>query len=93
VAAAIGNDQENILTIGRPSCVKEPLKNCLTRPSGIQFTHKGVGSLLLQRVEQWARALGATRVSLADWAFNESAAQFFLKTGYETYNIKMWKNL
>ncbi len=58
-----------------------------------EFAHKGVGSQLLQRVEQWARALGVTRVSLDVWAFNESAAQFFLKTGYETYNIKMWKNL
>lgn len=58
-----------------------------------EFANQGVGTQLMQAVETLAQARGVKKISLDFWTFNESAARFFAKNGYEPYNIKMWKEV
>ncbi len=47
----------------------------------------------MRRVEAWAAAKGAQRVSLNVWAFNEQAVQLYKELGYEVRSHTMGKRL
>lgn len=49
------------------------------------YRHKGLGSALLQKVEQEAKAIGATLAHLDTFDFQ--ALHFYLKHGYETFGV------
>jgi len=55
--------------------------------------HTGVGRMLMQRLEEYARELQIQRVDLDSWMFNKEAHTFFEKIGFAKYNIKFWKYL
>jgi ribosomal protein S18 acetylase RimI-like enzyme len=54
---------------------------------------RGVGTELMRRVEAWAAAKGAKRVSLNVWAFNERAVQLYMELGYEVRSHTMGKRI
>ncbi len=56
------------------------LDNLYVRP---RFRHQGIASELYRAVESWAKELGAKRVELHVWAFNEAAL-----TAYQAWGMK-----
>jgi RimJ/RimL family protein N-acetyltransferase len=44
---------------------------------------RGLGRRLLERVEEWARATGITRLELTVMAYNERALRLYERQGYE----------
>lgn len=55
--------------------------------------HQGVGQLLMERVQEWAREQEATEIELDVWDFPASALAFYEKLGYETTRRHMRKQL
>jgi GNAT superfamily N-acetyltransferase len=58
-----------------------------------EFAKMGVGTHLMQAVDALAQERCVKKISLDYWTFNEPAAQFSAKNGYDPYNIKMWKEV
>jgi ribosomal protein S18 acetylase RimI-like enzyme len=58
-----------------------------------QFRRLGVGRALYQAAERKAHELGVTRLVMDHWAFNEDAAAFFGSLGFQSFNIRMRKDL
>ncbi len=56
-----------------------------------QQRKEGVGELLMAHISKEARQRSVQHIALDVWSFNESAASFFEKCGYEVFNVKMWK--
>jgi GNAT superfamily N-acetyltransferase len=54
---------------------------------------RGVGTALINRVEQLAGELGVSMVQLDSWDFNLEAHAFFVKMMFEQYNHRFWKIL
>lgn len=54
---------------------------------------RGVGTKLLECVEETARDLGIATVALDVWNFNREARTFFAGTGLRPYNERLWKRL
>jgi ribosomal protein S18 acetylase RimI-like enzyme len=54
---------------------------------------QGVGQLLADEVERWARARGAASIELNVYEFNTAALQFYETLGYSTLSRKMSKSL
>lgn len=54
---------------------------------------KGVGKMLIEQVEVWAKELNIQKMQLNSWDFNIGAHEFFKKMGFEKFNYKFWKNL
>ena len=50
---------------------------------------KGVATLLMARVEQWARECGAATVELNVYAGNSDAEKLYADLGYKTLSKKM----
>jgi ribosomal protein S18 acetylase RimI-like enzyme len=50
-----------------------------------------VGRALMERIEQDAQLLMVGHIALDVWNFNEGASHFFENSGYESFNINMWK--
>ena len=46
-----------------------------------QYRKQGTGSCLYQAVEKLARDIGAERIDLCVWSFNEAALRFYEKAG------------
>ena len=57
------------------------------------FQGQGLGHALMRRVEEWARAHGATEVHLNVWAFNERARRLYEELGYAVRSHHMGKRL
>ncbi len=55
--------------------------------------HQGVGRLLMERIQQWAREQGVTEIELDVWEFPGSALTFYEKLGYQTTRRHMRKPL
>ncbi|MCB0046515.1 MAG: GNAT family N-acetyltransferase [Caldilineaceae bacterium] len=54
---------------------------------------QGVGRSLMERVQAWATAQGATTVELNVYEFNQGARAFYAGLGYATLSRKMSKTL
>lgn len=59
--------------------------------SGSQF--HGIGRRLMDEVQLWAIAKGATSLELNVYEFNETAIAFYERLGYQTLSRKMSKEL
>jgi ribosomal protein S18 acetylase RimI-like enzyme len=59
--------------------------------SGFQF--HGIGRRLMDEVQAWAIAKGATSIELNVYEFNEPAFSFYDRLGYRTLSRKMSKEL
>lgn len=82
-------------TLWQDSGIVKGLKNvCLdniyVRP---QFRHRGIASALYRAVELWAREIGAKRVELHAWAFNETAMAAYQAWGLKPQRYVLEKNL
>jgi ribosomal protein S18 acetylase RimI-like enzyme len=52
-----------------------------------------IGSLLLERVEEWAKFKKINRVELKVYSFNENAIKFYSGKGFKELNKTMYLNL
>jgi ribosomal protein S18 acetylase RimI-like enzyme len=57
------------------------------------FQNQGIGSILMDKVQEWAIAKNATSIELNVYEFNETAISFYEKLGYRTLSRKMSKEL
>ncbi len=57
------------------------------------FQHQGIGRLLMDKMQEWSIAKGATSVELNVYEFNSSAISFYERCGYKSFSRKMKKNL
>jgi ribosomal protein S18 acetylase RimI-like enzyme len=57
------------------------------------FQNHGTGRLLMDKVQEWAIAQGATSIELNVYEFNETAISFYERLGYQTLSRKMSKEL
>jgi diamine N-acetyltransferase len=59
--------------------------------SGIQ--NHGMGRIIMDKMQEWATAKGATSMELHVYEFNETAISFYEKLGYQTFSRKMSKEI
>jgi ribosomal protein S18 acetylase RimI-like enzyme len=57
------------------------------------FRNRGIGKMLMDKMQEWAIAKGATSVELNVYEFNRTAISFYEKLGYRTLSRKMSKEL
>jgi ribosomal protein S18 acetylase RimI-like enzyme len=55
------------------------------------YRQKGIGRELLDGVHSLAQKLNINTVGLDTWAFNSGAQAFFKNSGFEVYNLKLWR--
>jgi GNAT superfamily N-acetyltransferase len=58
-----------------------------------QHLHQGVGRQLSAAIEQWARKLGAARISVTSGKQREGAHRFYEHIGYERTGVRLTKTL
>lgn len=58
-----------------------------------QWRGHGIGQVLMQAAEEWARQHGARRLMLNVWEFNHRAVAFYERMGYATFTRNLWKAL
>jgi len=56
------------------------------------FQNHGIGRILMDKMEEWAIAKGATSIELNVYEFNEPAISFYERLGYQTFSRKMSKD-
>lgn len=54
---------------------------------------RGIGTRILEAVEQWARAKNATEIRLDTWEFKEGPLGFYKKGGYTTLRRTLVRKL
>jgi ribosomal protein S18 acetylase RimI-like enzyme len=64
---------------------------CIVVRSG--FQNHGTGRILMDKMQEWAIAKGATSLELHVYEFNETAISFYERLGYRTFSRKMSKEL
>jgi diamine N-acetyltransferase len=57
------------------------------------FQNHGIGRILMEEIQEWAIAKGATSIELNVYEFNETAISFYERLGYQTFSRKMSKEL
>ena len=57
------------------------------------FKNQGIGRMLMDKVQEWAYAKGATSIELYVYKFNETAISFYESLGYQTFSRRMNKDL
>jgi ribosomal protein S18 acetylase RimI-like enzyme len=57
------------------------------------FQNHGTGKVLMDKMQEWAIARGATSIELNVYEFNETAISFYERLGYQTFSRKMSKEL
>ena len=55
--------------------------------------HHGIGRLLADKVDQWAKSQGAASIELNVYEFNQDALAFYETLGYSTLRRKMSKSI
>ena len=55
--------------------------------------HHGIGRLLADKVDQWAKSQGAASIELNVYEFNQDALAFYETLGYSTLSRKMSKSI
>ena len=58
-----------------------------------EFQNRGIGIILMDKMQEWAIAKGAASIELNVYEFNETAISFYEKLGYQTLSRKMSKEL
>jgi ribosomal protein S18 acetylase RimI-like enzyme len=53
----------------------------------------GVGTALVNRIEELAREMGVSKIQLGSWGFNTKAHTFFEGLGFEKFDYRFWRNL
>jgi ribosomal protein S18 acetylase RimI-like enzyme len=54
---------------------------------------KGLGSMIMEEVERWAKRNKYNEIDLNVWLFNKNAINFYEKKGYKAYSQKMRKTI
>jgi diamine N-acetyltransferase len=57
------------------------------------FQNQGIGKILMDKMQEWAIARGATSIELKVYEFNATAISFYERLGYETFSRKMSKEI
>lgn len=57
------------------------------------FQNHGIGKLLIEKIQAWAVAKGATSLELNVYEFNETAIAFYEKVGFQSVSRKMSKKI
>ena len=57
------------------------------------FKSHGIGRILMDKMQAWAIAKGATSIELNVYEFNHTAISFYEKSGFQTFSWKMAKEL
>ena len=57
------------------------------------FQNHGIGRILMDKMQEWAIAKGATSIELHVYEFNKTAISFYERLGYQTFSRKMSKEL
>ncbi len=57
------------------------------------YRGQGVGHLLMEQAETWAKAQGAIAIELGVYEFNQAAQEFYRSLGYSTFHRRMGKEL
>ena len=57
------------------------------------FQNHGIGRILMDKMQEWSIAKGATSIELNVYEFNETAISFYERVGYQTFTRKMSKEL
>ena len=57
------------------------------------FQHHGIGRTLMEKVQEWAIAKGASSIELNVYEFNQTAISFYERLGYQAFSRKMSKEL
>lgn len=60
-----------------------PMKNIMGIAVSSEYKRQGVGRMLLQGIEEWAKATGAEAVRLVSGATRTGAHKFYRSCGYE----------
>ena len=55
-----------------------------------RYRSQGIGSALLGAIRHLAAQVHISHLAADFWAFNEAAARFFKKHGFEPYNQRVW---
>jgi ribosomal protein S18 acetylase RimI-like enzyme len=58
-----------------------------------EFQNHGTGRILMDKIQEWAVAKGATSIELNVYEFNETAISFYERLGYQTFSRRMSKEL
>src|SRR3989339_150276 len=53
------------------------------------YHRQGIGSLLMQEVEKWAKDRKLSDLAVLVYAFNQNAVSFYQKLGYKPYSIQL----
>ncbi len=56
------------------------------------FQNRGIGRTLMEKMQAWAIAKGATSIELNVYEFNRTAISFYESLGYQTLSRKMSKD-
>lgn len=86
VTLLCANESHTLLQTVR---VARVMSVCVAAPARGQ----GLGRLLMQEAEAWARRQGAADLRLVVWAFNEGAVRLYRELGYEVRSLAMGKPL
>jgi GNAT superfamily N-acetyltransferase len=79
------DDRDNRLIVAhRYGCVQ----SLMVRESS---RRQGVGKLLMEAAEQWAKEKGVTEIRLDVWEFGEGPLGFYEKLGYRTIKRSLYK--
>jgi ribosomal protein S18 acetylase RimI-like enzyme len=57
------------------------------------FQNRGIGKILMDKMQEWAIARGATSIELNVYEFNRTAISFYERLGYHTLSRKMSKEM
>ncbi|MBB6217185.1 ribosomal protein S18 acetylase RimI-like enzyme [Anaerosolibacter carboniphilus] len=57
------------------------------------YRNIGVGRMLMEKVEEYAKDLEADRIELGSWMFNQGAHKFFEKLGFSKFKAAFWKSI
>jgi ribosomal protein S18 acetylase RimI-like enzyme len=57
------------------------------------FQNRGIGRILMDKMQEWAIANGATSIELNVYEFNQSAISFYERLGYQSFSRKISKEL
>lgn len=60
---------------------------------GAECRRRGIGSTLMEEMSTLATSRRVEEIALGTLAFNVDAQRFYQRMGYETYELKMWKQL
>ena len=72
-----------------------PRRYAIVESIGVRsaFKNHGTGRMLMDKVQEWSIAKGATSIELNVYEFNEAAISFYERLGYLTLSRKMTKEL